>query len=455
MFRFSFSILILLFPLLLFAQFKGGRADGFVMSTNSGEPLVDQAEYCEGGSYDGFSLSTNLGEPLNIQSEYCDGGTDDGFAVAIHNGEPFNSQLGYCSGGLMDGFAKSSSGSTLNVQADYCSGGGFDGFSKSVFEDYIYNALIFSGGANDAFSFSSSGDTALGYGIWVGAYTNGWNFRFNWKHFTKPLTTSNVTIPSGCNYYPRLIDTITVNYPGGFYVARRIDILSGGVLNTHSAVLVNGEVNVWGAFNSETSIDTLIKIGDGGIVTIDSSGTMLLGQRTADSALTDLMIKDGGHLILHNGTLEIDDQLNIMNGGTLEMDDGILLVHKYGEGSPIGTGGNYSPVYVEAGAISNITGGSFRVVGKPSASSISAVQINEPGFSFGGINRFVVRYGDSPNHYDCEISAVPGVSFSTIRVMDNKKLIVKSDLHISTLLRIKPGAEVELETGNTITISDQ
>jgi len=158
---------------------------------------------------------------------------------------------------------------------------------------------------------------------------------------------------------------------------------------------------------------------------------------------------------MRDGVLEIDDQLNVLRGGKLEMEGGELFAHKFGEGSPIGdTWSDKSPLYIEMGASGSVSGGSIMITGKPSATALSAIQIDEPTFTFTGNSVLEVRSGVSTNLYSCGISTASGVSLNKLRVKDGKKLIINSDVVISSDLEVQAGSELEILGGNNLSVGN-
>jgi len=478
------------------AQYPGGDGDGAVKSSLSGITLNNQAAYCsagdddgfdhnlfegtaynpsvafEGGEEDGSNAASKVAGPVNEQSFYCSSDMHDGFGFAAFSGFGYPDEIPFA-GGNGDGLAWLNKNTTLNNQGYYCrgsddegssfdsfggyafnplafNGGGSDGFSFLNHSSYLYEANLFAGGVGDGGHLASLNDQYLGFGIWTGLSNTDWENMSNWKYGVLPVSTSTVTIPDDCPFYPLLNGSLSINSYSADYFIYRLDILPGGVFNSGDQVLVGGELNIWGDLGIDANMDQLVKITNGGKLEVDSAGSLLIGMQTTGPALADLMILNNGLLSLKNGIIEIDDQLNIYWGGRLEMHDGILFAHKYGEGSPMGSSGSMSPFYMNYGVQGFINGGSVRVVGKTSESEVAAVQINDPSFVFGDNSLIVVRYGNSADHQDCEIKTAPGVSLGKIRVNDDKKLVVKSDLHVKTSLIVNPGAELEIESGNAL-----
>lgn len=491
---------LLLFSLSLSAQFNGGNEDGFSNLKLAGVVLNNQTLYCSGGAEDGFFMAeytgyaydpdfafnggSNDGQsmakmlpagPINNQQIYCSSGNEDGFDFEDFSGNAFPVSIAV-SGGTGDGFTTTLLSSVINNQAFYCSSGNDDGFSWAEFEGFGYVPLAYKGGHSDGFSFlklssfmfemnmfaGGNGDGGnndllidqyLGYGIWKGITNQDWDEASNWAYNTIPGATNTVTIPSSCTYYPLLDDRLSINGIVTAFRAKRLDIMSGATITTQDLVYIAGELNVWGTFNSESSSDRLVRIYNGGSVKIDSSGSMLIGKQTSGPAITDLAVYSGGSLFIKDGTLEIDDQLNILNGGKLEMEDGLLYTHKYGEGSNLDGYFNLAPLYIAAGATGGIYGGQLKVSGRLYTYG-PAIQLMEPAFVFGDNSILIVKPGDIPNQHDCELETVNGVSLGGLKIENGKKLILKSDLTVRTSLEVQEGAELEVEGWNELTIGD-
>jgi hypothetical protein len=201
-------------------------------------------------------------------------------------------QSAYCSGGNGECYAQA--GMTpvcLFDQSLYCSGGGADGYSSDQFNGAMFShASYCSGGDGNGYKSIAMPADTLGNVIWKGIINASWTNASNWTNNVVPDINTDVTIPPFVPFYPALTNILAVNYSTGTYKCK--SLFSGGTLS------------------------------------LLPMGTIKLGNQSSGPAYCDLKINNGGTLNISGGTLEIDDQLNLMSGGTFNMTGGCLFVHR-------------------------------------------------------------------------------------------------------------------------------
>jgi hypothetical protein len=441
------------------AYCSGGDGDGFDLAYSFTGPASDQSAYCSGGDGDGFDLTFSYAGPASDQSAYCSGGEGDGFDLAYSYTGPVPNQNAYCSGGDGDGFdlAYSYTGTVPNQNA-YCSGGEGDGFDLA----YSYTGTVpnqnayCSGGDGDGFDLAYSLSSSFGIGIWTGLTNTEWNTNSNWIHDIVPGITNSVLIPTGCINYPDLYSSLGIDTSWGLVKCRSLDIEDGASLNHYSSLFVNGTMNVAGAYTGTLSVNNSHEIYGNGQLSIRSSGSVIIGNQSSAPAISDMVIYDGGVVWVDGGYLEIDDKLWIKSGGSLTMTAGEISVHKYGTGSAI-TSLNPGFFYVEAGALGQISGGTFRLCGydndSPPYIPPYSFVINEPAFDFSGTSTLHIQHGDDPDQHNMSIYAVDGVSFQNIIIdKSNSTVFFRSNVDIKGNLTIEANSTLELESGTNVSV---
>lgn len=473
------SLLWILFSILtlnIHAQFHGGYGDGYSMS--GGDTTINnQYIYCSGGINDGYDLyyysgniyglnifcyggngdgadMTDSNTTVNYQFLYCNGGINDGYDLSNYNGNVYGQDI-FCYGGYGDGVDMNISNTTVNNQLLYCSGGAGDGYDLYNYNGSVFGANIFCyGGIGDGYNFSTTNSTLLGYGIWTGLSDSDWNTSTNWKHNTVPGITRNVTIPAGCNIYPVLNSSLSVNSTAGAIECRGLDIQNGALFYSSGWLLVKGNMNVSGSYTCIYNTSNSQRINDGGELTITSTGIMKLGAQSSGIANNDLQVNNGGILNVLGGTLEIDDQLNINPGGEINMTGGTLFAHKYGRGTVYSSNGPGS-FYIAAGALGSINGGTVKVCGRPSIGVYHAVNILEPAFSFSGTSYIELVHGDYAIHYNCSVYTVNGAILNGLKInKSGKTVFANSNLDIKSGLFVEPGSAFEIISGFQVNIGN-
>jgi hypothetical protein len=203
--------------------------------------------------------------------------------------------------------------------------------------------------------FDNSGNMAYYYiaavpGKWAGRTSTNWATASNWDDYNVPTTSMDVSIPSGCAYYPNLGSGITGD-------CRNIDILSGA-----SITISGGRLNVTGT------------TGDNGYNGVDNYGTFNISSGILDVAKS--FENRGGTANFSGGSSDMDEYLYNMNsyssvmnisGGTIDCAnipnyEGVInhtggTINDYGYYREYDTGGgNY---YGSGTAVLNLRGSSY------------------------------------------------------------------------------------------------
>ena len=457
---------------------SGGSADGFARSAMTTGSINTQSLYCSGGIADGFARSAMTTGSINTQSPYCSGGNADGFGDGSYSGIQFspssfcsggdadgfsdsrltsqtlNSQVTYCSGGNGDGFNMTSFSGTFSSAAVYCSGGNGDGFSGNLTHTSVNSQPLYCAGGNaDGFSFGSGNSIPLGTGLWTGLESTAWTTAGNWKNNSIPDATINVTIPAGCPNYPVLAGTLTINNTGGAYNAKRLDITDGASLTNTGALYAYGVVNISGSFIASNASSNTQRIFSGGEIIVNSTGNARFGNQSSGTGYCDVLVNSGGSLEVYDGTVDIDDQLNIMSGGNLTMTGGLLFIHKFGYGSAYSSSypGSF---YVASGATGSVSGGTVKVAGKASVGSYTSVNINSSSFSFMGTAALVFTDGVTITSDDVDLKTVAGCPLEGLTIDKPDRIVsIISDAVINGNVTIGQGSRLKISPGSVITVN--
>ncbi|MFC1733881.1 S8 family serine peptidase, partial [candidate division KSB1 bacterium] len=287
-------------------------------------------------------------------------------------------------------------------------------------------------------------------GLWTGGTSTDWNTASNWDDNSVPTSSTDVTIPGGCTYYPDLSGDLTVGTSAGTYDCQSLTIQNGGSLEINDALTVTNSMTVDGEYTCTNSGSNSQQIGSGGSLTVSSNGVMKLGNQTSGNAYTDLVV-NGGTLTITGGTLEIDDQFNLLSG-TFNMSSGTLFAHKFGNGSTYG-GSYYGAFYVAAsGTSGSITGGIVKVCGK-TGSGLYAVNILSSGFSFSG-GTLELLHGDYGTHYDAYINTHADVDLYNVIINKTDNTVYsQSNLDINGDFTMQPETYFTVSTGTTVDIA--
>jgi hypothetical protein len=452
------------------AYISGGAGDGFTRCDHAFS-MNEKNNYFQGGEGDGFALDKNS-YLLNIQ-QYANGGNGDGYALSREN-SLLNSQH-YVLGGVGDGFSKNRKAALFNIQ-QYVKGGAGDGFARTG-KSTLYNIQQYAkGGEGDGFSSAKMGiplneqlyvkggsgdgqdklffNALLGPGIWKGLVSSEWTEASNWLCNFVPDHTISVKIPSGCPHYPVLAGKLSVDSTSGIYTCKNLEILSGGSINTTSALSVSGNMTVRGIYVSFSSLDHSQNIFSGGTLNIYPSGIIKFGAQTSGEGNTDLIIHTGGTLSVNGGTLEIDDQLNLEPGSVFNMDSGMVFIHKYGRGSDYNVT-DPGAFYAAPGSSGTISGGLLKVCGKSSSDTLSAINIASSTFSFSGTNTIEIAHGTSPVHYDTDIKTVKEVTFQNLVINKPGNTInLFSNIVIKGTLTVEQNSILTAIDGTTVIVGD-
>jgi hypothetical protein len=269
-----------------------------------------------------------------------------------------------------------------------------------------------------------------------------------------PDTGFHVTIPSGCSWYPVLSGTLAIKSPEGSYSCKNLLILAGGSIHNSGELSLSGEMNVSGVYIATNNTDNTQNIYASGILLVDSAGMVKLGNQTSGDGYCDLVIHGGGTLIVHKGTLDIDDQLNVNAGGTFNMTKGTVFVNKFGKGSDYDIT-NPGAFYIAPGASGIISGGIIKVCGKTTTDTLTAINIGSPGFDFTGTSTLEMVHGDNPVHYDADIKTVPGATLQNLVINKTDKTVrITSDVSVNGKIVITPQSTLRVMPGNTVTVAD-
>ena len=190
------------------------------------------------------------------------------------------------------------------------------------------------GGNQDGSSYLKSTIKEFGRGIWLGTASSSWLDAANWKANSIPDVTTDVYIPPGCLYYPKITaGKLTVASTEGNYVCNSLIIGKGASFNSSRFLYAYGDVIIASLYQADNSLNNTILLNQGSKMTITSTGLMKIGnQSSGTDGQSDLKI-DGGQLVIDGGTLEIDDQVPNLVSGSFMMTSGTLFAHKYGQGS--------------------------------------------------------------------------------------------------------------------------
>jgi hypothetical protein len=408
---------------------SGGNADGASAATTAVLLLNDQSLYCSGGNADGSSASATAVLLLNNQSLYCSGGNGDGAVDAAFTGSMFDAVI-YCSGGSADGSSSTGVAALLSNQSLYCSGGNADGSGLSAMTSFT-----------------------LGSGIWKGTLSSDWSTAGNWTNSTVPDATINVVIPAGCPNYPALAGTMVINSASGTYRAQRLDILDGASLANTGTLSLYGPLNVSGMYIANNTTSASQNIRSGGMLTIEATGSVKIGNQSSGSGFCDLIVNSGGTLTVSGGLLDVDDQLDILSGGAFNMTSGTVFAHRYGLGSSYNVSypGSF---YVASGASGSISGGFIKVAGKATVSSDTAVSINSAAFDFTGTSSLVFTDGVNITDDNVECRAVTSATFRNLLVDRPGRIItIGSDAIFSGDVTINPACTLMVKPGMNVTVN--
>jgi hypothetical protein len=457
---------------------SGGNSDGFTVLKLAGTSGFVPSIYCSGGNADGFAFSPLTSSPLNTQSSYCSGGNADGFGHAPWSGIQFTPAL-FCSGGNADGFGYAYLTSVnMNTQTVYCGGGTYDGFGLSAWSGTMSSPVAFcsggngdgfgyilvhtpvntqpaycSGGNADGFSLGSASSIQTGTGIWTGLTSNSWSATGNWKNLVVPDATINVTIPAGCPNYPSLAGTLMINNTGGAYNAKRLDIADGASVTNTGALYAYGVVNISGNYVANNSGSNTQRAYSGGEIIVNPTGVVRFGNQTSGTGLCDLQVNSGGSFKLLGGTVDVDDQLNIMGGGNFTMTDGILFIHRFGNGSAYSVSypGSF---YVESGASGSVSGGTLKVAGKATVGSYTSVSLNSPSFSFSGNAYLEFTDGVMINSDDVDLKTASGGILQNLTIDRPQRIVsIISNTVINGEISIEPESWLTISPGSSVTVN--
>lgn len=431
---------------------QGGDQDGYIMQTSGITAPNDASYYCSGGNNSGYHVDDVSGT-INIQYFYCNGSTGDGFDLDEFN-TAINEQGFYCAGGSSDGFSSSDYNGNPYGSPLFCYGGDGDGYNQNIYSGNVFGANLFClGGDGDGFKTGASPSKLLGVGIWTGITSTDWNTSTNWKHNTIPEQDDNVTIPAACPNYPVVIKAIGVKYSSLFNIkCNRLEVNPGASLSHSSSLYVEGEMKVAGNYTNTLNTDYSQRIQNGGVLTVTPTGYVKMGNQTSGTGRTDLMINNGGTLNIEGGTLEVDDQIRLLNGGILNMSSGELFVHKYGAGSAM-TVTRSAKFYVESGALGEISGGILKICGLESVSGNHALYIEEPGFVFSGDATISFQNGVNPTHFDSGIYTAAGVTLQNLTInKPGNTVSVYNNLEVEQEVHIEANSSLKVEPGFQLTV---
>ncbi|MBS0027750.1 T9SS type A sorting domain-containing protein [Chitinophaga sp. 22321] len=144
------------------------------------------------------------------------------------------------------------------------------------------------------------GDLAVGElstgSIWTGAVSTSWYVTGNWSSAAVPVSTTNVTIPTGLTNYP-LINT-------GTAIANNITIQTGATVTVSSAILrIGGVISNTGTFTATA-----------GTIELNGAGAQTIPAATfATNTLSNLIVNNTSGVSL-GGTLNISGILKITVG---------------------------------------------------------------------------------------------------------------------------------------------
>jgi hypothetical protein len=338
----------------------------------------------------------------------------------------------------------------------YCHGGAGDGAEWVSTGNHLFNdqGMYCNGGINDGVSWSFSGGVTFGYGIWTGIANTDWYDKSNWKHNIIPDVTISVVIPSGCIHYPSITRSLSINSTEGQIHCRGLHIQNGAVFNTASTLNVKGQMCINGNYINTTDNSLSQQINSGGILTVNTTGLMRLGNQSSGQARTDLQVNNGGVLTIDGGTLEIDDQLHVNAGGELNVTCGIVFVHKHGWGDDY-TSSQPGAIVIQNGTKASITGGTIKVCGRQSVGKYHAITIYDPGFQASGSNTLEIVHGDHTTPYDCGIYAIDNAIFQNIKInKPGSTVSLNSDINIQGTLIIEDGSKLNIKDGAEVVVGD-
>jgi hypothetical protein len=462
------------------AQFYAGDGDGYGTDGSPLSQINSSVSYCSAGNGDGYGSGFS-GLEMNMQAFYCSGDSSDGYHGQSSGLSIANQQQFYCSGSTMDGYDASSSGLvlpnqqsfycssgdsdgydlansaflTLNSQAGYCAAGNRDGYASltSGLVPNFYQSIYCNAGFGDGYHHGLDTASILGVGIWKGIASMNWFASANWEHDSIPDIQHNVLIPPGCPHYPLIVDSLGIDTLIGTIQCHGLDILQGGALYSAERLFINGHMNIYGNYISTINKNISQKVCENGTLNIFETATVKLGNMSSSPGRADLVIQSGGTFNMLGGTLEIDDQFMVESGATFLMTGGEVFTHKYGDGTPFNAF-NRGNFYVESGAFGQVNGGILKICGRPSENGFHAFNILEPGFDFTGTSTIRFIHGDNPVHYDATINTVDGVKIKNLEVLkEGKTVFIGSNLTIIGAVNIKSTSVLQIESGNTVSIS--
>jgi len=433
----------------------GGNGDGYDFRICDNQMINSQDIYCSGGNGDGYDLNTMHEQGINDQGTYCSGGIRDGYDWDYFNGNVLGEPL-YCLGGIGDGYELEHMSGNVLGDPIYCLGGIADGYDQDIFSGSVLKLSEYCfGGIGDGYDYLSSSELNLGYGIWKGTEGVSWKNPSNWVHDSVPGLIHHVTIPGSCLYYPLLFNDLSINDSSGQVECKNLDIQPGASLYTMAGINVAGNLNIEGNFINTLSLSNSQVIDSGGVVTIGNEASVRLGNASSGLGHTDLVVNNGGKLIMHGGYLEVDDQLIVESGAELRMDDGMMFINKRGLGSQYSFT-NPGSFFMRSGATGNISGGTIKVCGRNPDGIFHAVNIREPSVIFTGTSTIEILNGDYPVHFNSGIFTASGAILNNLTInKTGKRVFAKSDLDVRGDLTITPGSDFVINDGFRVSIGEE
>jgi hypothetical protein len=500
--KLTFLFCLMVFASEGFSQFMGGNGDGFHFLKSGSDQLNNSLLYCTGGNHDGFFKLSTGPVALNNQNFYCSGGNQDGFnkitAGSINMSYPYHILGGnndgadqitrsaglmydalYCYlGGNHDGFHLLNTGSVyLSSPSIYSSGGNGDGFQMLNISGYMFSPTVFTGGVEDGSdhvlylgnlfgqnfycmggyqdgsAYLKSAAKEFGRGIWLGTASNSWLDAANWKPNTIPDVMTDVYIPAGCLYYPKITaGKLTVASTEGNYVCNSLIIGYGASFSSSRFLYAHGDVVIAGLYQADNSLNNTIVLNDGSKLTITSTGLMKIGnQSSGTDGQSDLKI-DGGQLLINGGTLEIDDQFNLVSGSFM-MTSGTLFAHKYGQGSAYSDSGP-GTFYVGPLGSGQVSGGTVKLVGRATRLDSSAVNIKSPAFNFTGTSTLEFVQGVNLRADLAEIRTASGAVLNNLHFdAPYRRIYIGSDAIVNGNITVEPESRLIIYQGKTVTLT--
>jgi len=358
--------------------------------------------------------------------------------------------------------------------------------------------------------YSNINSTFAATKTWLGGTSTNWGTASNWSGGTLPGEADDIIIPSGCTYYPIILNnrkakSITVNSGGSITFQAGTFTVDGGAVSNSGTLLVNGGTldikNATGNLTNSGSVTNSsgqLKVGNtltnnsgynfyftGGTISANitnygtvtsSSGTSILNGIIANQSGATLNINGGtleikqepstnaGSINVSSGTLFFNGKdLNNLSGGTITQTGGsIQLDHLTNSGQVTASSGTFTIDEFftnNSGCNINVNGGSIIVKNNTSLNS-GSMTVSSGLLDFGTAGKdLIVASGGSVNQTGGTVKVKKlTVAASGSYSFSGTTLDISGDLVNSGTVTLNPGTvnivgKIQTEAGSNFTIS--